>query len=107
MKRFVFIGSVKVNGESTQPGRAFTETDAPNPQDAYGLSKHEAEQGLRQIAANTALTFNQHDLIALRTQQGVHALVPGLTGWAQVNGRDELPIPDKVKLDWGQIPINL
>ena len=43
--------------------------------------------------------FNQHDLIELRTQQGVHALVPGLTGWAQVNGRDELPIPDKVKLD--------
>ena len=43
--------------------------------------------------------FNQHDLIALRTQHGVHALVPGLTGWAQVNGRDELPIPDKVKLD--------
>ena len=43
--------------------------------------------------------FNQHDLIALRTQQGVHALVPGLTGWAQINGRDELPIPDKVKLD--------
>jgi len=42
--------------------------------------------------------FNQDDLIALRTQQGVHALVPGLTGWAQVNGRDELPIPDKVKL---------
>jgi O-antigen biosynthesis protein WbqP len=43
--------------------------------------------------------FNQDDLIALRTQQGVHALVPGLTGWAQVNGRDELPIPEKVKLD--------
>ena len=43
--------------------------------------------------------FNQHDLIALRTQHGVHALVPGLTGWAQVNGRDELPISDKVKLD--------
>jgi O-antigen biosynthesis protein WbqP len=43
--------------------------------------------------------FNQHDLITLRTQQGVHALVPGLTGWAQVNGRDELPIPDKVRLD--------
>ena len=43
--------------------------------------------------------FNQHDLMALRTQQGVHILVPGLTGWAQVNGRDELPIPDKVKLD--------
>jgi len=43
--------------------------------------------------------FNQHDLIDLRTEQGVHTLVPGLTGWAQVNGRDELPIPDKVKLD--------
>ena len=43
--------------------------------------------------------FNQDDLIALRTQYGVDALVPGLTGWAQINGRDELPIPDKVNLD--------
>jgi len=43
--------------------------------------------------------FNQDDLIALRTGQGVHELVPGLTGWAQVNGRDELPIPEKVGLD--------
>ena len=43
--------------------------------------------------------FNQNDLIALRTQQGVHELVPGLTGWAQINGRDELPIPQKVALD--------
>lgn len=43
--------------------------------------------------------FNQDDLIALRTQHGVHELVPGLTGWAQVNGRDELPIPQKVALD--------
>lgn len=43
--------------------------------------------------------FNQDDLIALRTQRGVHELVPGLTGWAQVNGRDELPIPQKVDLD--------
>lgn len=43
--------------------------------------------------------FNQDDLIALRTDAGVHELIPGLTGWAQVNGRDELPIPDKVKLD--------
>ena len=43
--------------------------------------------------------FNQHDLISLRTEQGVHSLRPGLTGWAQVNGRDELAIPDKVKLD--------
>jgi len=43
--------------------------------------------------------FNQDDLIALRTEYGVHELVPGLTGWAQVNGRDELPIPEKVRLD--------
>ena len=43
--------------------------------------------------------FNQDDLIALRTEKGVHYLIPGLTGWAQVNGRDELPIPQKVALD--------
>ena len=43
--------------------------------------------------------FNQHDLMDLRTQYGVHELVPGLTGWAQINGRDELPIPKKVALD--------
>jgi len=43
--------------------------------------------------------FNQADLIALRTVHGVHELVPGLTGWAQINGRDELPIPEKVALD--------
>lgn len=43
--------------------------------------------------------FNQDDLIALRTQMGVHKLIPGLTGWAQVNGRDELSIQEKVRLD--------
>jgi len=43
--------------------------------------------------------FNQDDLIALRTAHGVHNMMPGLTGWAQINGRDELPIPNKVKLD--------
>jgi len=43
--------------------------------------------------------FNQDDLIALRTQFGVQKLVPGLTGWAQINGRDELPLVEKVKLD--------
>jgi O-antigen biosynthesis protein WbqP len=43
--------------------------------------------------------FNQDDLIRLRTEKGVHNLIPGLTGWAQVNGRDELPISQKVKLD--------
>ena len=43
--------------------------------------------------------YNQNDLIALRSQCGVDTLVPGLTGWAQINGRDELPIPQKVALD--------
>lgn len=43
--------------------------------------------------------FNQADLVALRSAKGVDELVPGLTGWAQVNGRDELPIPEKVALD--------
>jgi O-antigen biosynthesis protein WbqP len=43
--------------------------------------------------------FNQQDLIVLRTVYGVHTLLPGLTGWAQANGRDELTIPEKVKLD--------
>ena len=43
--------------------------------------------------------FNQDDLVALRTAKGVHRLPPGLTGWAQINGRDELPIPVKVEFD--------
>ena len=43
--------------------------------------------------------FNQDDLVALRTATGVHRLLPGLTGWAQVNGRDDLAIPEKVRLD--------
>lgn len=43
--------------------------------------------------------FNQEDLIELRTQIGVHRLLPGVTGWAQINGRDELPVPQKVTLD--------
>ena len=43
--------------------------------------------------------FNQEDLVSLRTGQGVHRLIPGVTGWAQINGRDELSIPDKVELD--------
>jgi len=43
--------------------------------------------------------FNQDDLIELRTIKGIHSLLPGITGWAQVNGRDELPIPIKVELD--------
>ena len=43
--------------------------------------------------------FNQEDLISLRTQKGVHQLIPGITGWAQINGRDDIPIPVKVEFD--------
>ena len=43
--------------------------------------------------------FNQDDLIALRTELGVHQLIPGITGWAQINGRDDIPIPKKVEFD--------
>lgn len=55
VRRFVFISSIKVNGESTQPGRPFTADDAPAPSDAYGISKSEAEQGLRELSAQTGM----------------------------------------------------
>lgn len=56
-------------------------------------------QGEMSFVGPRPALFNQEDLIELRTSAGVHALLPGLTGWAQVNGRDELEIPQKVKLD--------
>lgn len=55
VRRFVFISSVKVNGEVTPTGCKFSEADVPAPQDAYGQSKHEAERGLRQLAADTGM----------------------------------------------------
>ncbi len=55
VKRFVFISSVKVNGEYTQLDKPFTEIDTPNPQDPYGISKSEAEQGLMLIAQKTGM----------------------------------------------------
>ena len=55
VKRFIFVSSVKVNGESTNEGKPFIEDDASNPQDAYGVSKLEAEQGLLQIAQQTGM----------------------------------------------------
>lgn len=55
VKRFVFISSIKVNGEGTQPGQAFYADDAPAPEDAYGLSKAEAEAGLHKIAQETGM----------------------------------------------------
>jgi len=55
VRRLVFLSSVKVNGEATQEGRPFTADDAPAPEDPYGMSKHEAEQALRQIAADRGM----------------------------------------------------
>ncbi|QHE83752.1 UDP-glucose 4-epimerase family protein [Hydrogenophaga sp. BPS33] len=55
VRRFVFVSSIKVNGEHTTPGRRFSAHDSPAPQDPYGISKHEAEEGLRQIARETGL----------------------------------------------------
>ena len=55
VKRIVFVSSVKVHGEYTPPGHAFGEADLPSPQDSYGVSKHEAELGLRQIALDTGI----------------------------------------------------
>lgn len=55
VRRFVFLSSIKVNGEFTHEGRPFTADDAPAPEDPYGASKYEAEQALRQIAANTGM----------------------------------------------------
>ncbi len=55
VRRFVYLSSIKVNGEFTQEGHSFTADDAPAPEDPYGVSKHEAEQALRQIAADTGM----------------------------------------------------
>ena len=55
VRRFVFISSIKVNGESTQAGQPFTADDTSAPQDAYGISKMEAEQGLRELSAQTGM----------------------------------------------------
>ncbi len=55
VRRFVYLSSIKVNGEFTQEGRPFTADDAPAPEDPYGVSKHKAEQALRQIAMETGM----------------------------------------------------
>ncbi|WP_028634731.1 UDP-glucose 4-epimerase family protein [Pseudomonas parafulva] len=55
VRRFIFISSIKVNGETSQPGRPLRADDKPAPQDAYGVSKHEAEQGLHALAASTGM----------------------------------------------------
>lgn len=55
VRRFVFVSSIKVNGEATVPGRSFTSEDMPGPLDAYGISKMEAEQGLHELSAQTGM----------------------------------------------------
>jgi len=56
-------------------------------------------KGEMSIVGPRPALFNQDDLVALRTEKGIHELVPGITGWAQTHGRDDIPIPDKVELD--------
>lgn len=62
VKRFIFLSSIKVNGELTQPGQVFTAEDVPAPEDPYGVSKHEAERLLRQIASETGI-----DVVIIRS----------------------------------------
>lgn len=82
VRRFVFVSSVKVNGEGTAAGHPFTAADAPAPQDAYGISKMEAEQGLRQIAADTGM-----EVVIVRPPlvygPGVRANFAALMRWLQ------------------------
>jgi UDP-glucose 4-epimerase len=82
VRRFVFISSIKVNGEATQLGRSFTADDAPAPLDAYGVSKMEAEQGLRELAAQTGM-----EVIIIRPPlvygPGVKANFAAMMRWLQ------------------------
>ena len=82
VRRFVFISSIKVNGESTQLGRPFTTDDVPAPQDAYGVSKVEAEQGLHKIARQTGM-----EVVIIRPPlvygPGVKANFAAMMSWLQ------------------------
>ena len=78
----------------TKVGRVLRKLSLDELPEFYNILKGE----MSFVGPRPAL-FNQENLIALRTSQGVDCLMPGLTGWAQVNGRDELPIPEKVALD--------
>jgi len=88
VRRFVFISSIKVNGDSTAPGRPFTADDAPAPEDAYGLSKAEAEAQLRQVAQETGM-----QVVIIRPPliygPGVKGNFASLIGWV----RRGLPLP--------------
>lgn len=91
VRRFVFISSIKVNGELTKPGHSFTADDAPAPEDAYGLSKAEAEAQLKQLGHETGMevTIIRPPLIY---GQGVKGNLASLIGW--VRGGVPLPLGD-------------
>ena len=80
VKRFVFISSIKVNGEATLPGQPFSADDAPAPHDPYGVSKMEAEQGLRELTAQAGM-----ELVIIRPPlvygPGVKANFRAIMGW--------------------------
>lgn len=78
----------------TPPGKFLRKTSLDELPQLWNILKGD----MSMVGPRPAL-FNQYDLIALRTEAGVDSLLPGLTGWAQINGRDELPIPEKVRLD--------
>ena len=82
VKRFIFISSIKVNGEQTQPGQPFRATDTPSPQDPYGISKMEAEIGLRAIARETGM-----EVVIIRPPlvygPGVKANFASMVKWLQ------------------------
>ncbi|KKO46979.1 UDP-glucose 4-epimerase [Arsukibacterium ikkense] len=88
VKRFIFISSVKVNGEATAPATLFKHDDEPQPQDFYGVSKAEAEAGLKQLAAETGM-----EIVIIRPPlvygPGVKANFATMLKWAQKN----LPLP--------------
>jgi O-antigen biosynthesis protein WbqP len=78
----------------TPVGRLFRRTSLDELPQLWSILK-----GDMSLVGPRPALFNQDDLIALRRAAGVSSLRPGLTGWAQINGRDELPIPEKVRLD--------
>ncbi len=82
------------NRHLTWPGRLLRRSSMDELPQLISILK--GDMGL--VGPRPAL-FNQDDLVALRTEKGIDSLRPGLTGWAQINGRDELPIPTKVALD--------
>jgi nucleoside-diphosphate-sugar epimerase len=88
VKRFVFISSIGVNGRDTGPGRPFTELHAVHPHNAYAISKHEAEQGLRQIAADTGM-----EVVIIRPPLVYGSNAPGNFGTLMRAVQRGLPLP--------------